>query len=192
MRSLIAALILTFSAPSLAQDSAITIDTLADGSRAMSHELIIPAPAEQVWQAVGTVEGWGTWAVPLIRAVPGTDRFETNYDPTAAQGAPSGIEQQWLVREAPGKVVFRTTRTPAGFPHAAAYLGVVSTFTLTSQGPNATRIRLTGTGYPAGPDGDALIGFFRSGNSIALRQLHTRFATGPLDWKTYEMTKKGD
>jgi uncharacterized protein YndB with AHSA1/START domain len=192
MRSLIAALCLTVSTAAVAQEAAISIETTTDGTRTLAHELVIPAAAEAVWEAVATTDGWRTWAVPLVREVPGTDRFETSYDPSAPPGAPSGIEQEWLSREAPHKASFRTTRTPTGFPHSDAYLKVVSTFTLTPEGPAAARVRLSGSGYPAGPDGDALIGFFKAGNSISLRQLHTRFTTGPINWGAGKGPKQGE
>jgi uncharacterized protein YndB with AHSA1/START domain len=190
MRRLIAFLLLLLAAPVAAQDATINLEAAADGSHSLTHELVVPAAPSAVWQAVSTAEGWQSWAVPVARAVPGGDRFETNYDAAAPLGAPSGIEQEWLAREAPHRVSFRTTRTPAGFPHAEAYKKVVSTFELAPAGPGATRVRLTGTGYPAGAEGDALIGFFRAGNSLALRQLHQRFATGPIDWRTLKPVPK--
>jgi uncharacterized protein YndB with AHSA1/START domain len=192
MRGLIAAFCLTVSTPAVAQEATVSIETATDGTRTLAHELVIPASAEDVWQAVATTDGWRTWAVPLAREVPGTDRFETNYDPSAQPGVSSAIEQEWLSREAPHKATFRTMRTPTGFPHSDAYLRVVSTFTLTPEGPAATRVRLRGTGYPSGPDGDALIGFFKAGNSISLRQLHTRFTTGPIDWGARKGPKQGE
>lgn len=183
MRGLIAALLLAAASPAAAQEVSVTLATEADGTRALTHEVTVPAPPAEVWQAIATAEGWRSWAVPLARAVPGSpNRFETAYDPAAAAGAPTTIEQQWLAREAPRRAVFRTTRTPTGFPHAEAYLQVVSTFTLTPAGTGATRVRLTGAGYPAGTEGDSLIAFFREGNRSSLEQLHARFATGPIDW----------
>ncbi|MGK6320661.1 SRPBCC family protein [Sphingomonas sp. DT-204] len=184
MRGLSAAFLLLLAAsPAAAQQIDVKLATAADGTRTLSHEIVIPAPLQEVWNAIATVEGWRTWAVPLAREVPGSsDRFETSYDPTAAPGAASTIEQQWLERAAPYRVVFRTTRTPAGFPHADAYLRVTSSFLLTPVGTTATRLRLTGSGYPAGPAGDTLIAFFREGNRMSLEQLGKRFATGPIDW----------
>ena len=182
MRRLIAFLLLLVAAPAVAQDATISLETAADRTRTLTHELIVPAAPAEVWRAVGTPEGWRTWAVPVVHAEPGSDRFETNYDTAAPRGAPSGIEQQWLEREPPRRVSFRTTRTPSGFPHAEVYKKVISSFELAPAGPDATRVRLTGSGYPAGAEGDALIGFFRTGNSMALRQLHRRFASGPIDW----------
>jgi len=180
MRGLIVALALA-AAPVSAQEVTVTVETAADGSRTLTHDAVIPAPAAAVWDAVATSAGWQTWAVPAVREGP-DGVFETSYDPAAPAGGPGTIEQQWIARTPPRQASFRTTRTPAGFPHADAYRRVVSTFTLTPAGPGATRVRLSGAGYPPGAAGDALIGFFRAGNTMGLKQLHARFTTGPIDW----------
>lgn len=178
------AFLLFAAAPPAAQDVAVSMSTGPDGSRTLVHEILIPAAVEEVWQAVSTAEGWQTWAVPLVRQVAGSpDRFETSYDPSAAPGSAATIEQQWVTRERPRRVEFRTTRTPDGFPHADAYVRVTSAFLLAPEGDQATRVSLVGSGYSPGPDGDALIAFFREGNRVSLQQLHRRFTTGPIDWK---------
>ena len=183
MRGVSAALLLLAASPAAAQQIDVELASETDGTRTLVHEVTVPAPLEEVWTAVATVEGWRTWAVPLAREVPGSpDRFETGYDAAAEPGAASTIEQQWIERIEPYRVVFRTTRTPEGFPHADAYVRVTSSFLLTPVGAAETRVRLTGSGYPAGPAGDALIAFFREGNRVSLRQLHRRFAAGPIDW----------
>lgn len=192
MRGLSAALLLLAAVPAAAQEVDVTLTTEADGTRTLSHEITIPAPVTEVWRAITTVEGWRAWAVPLARQVPGSpDRFETGYDPGAAPGTATTIEQQWVTRESPHRAVFRTTRTPAGFPHAEAYRRVTSSFYLAPVGAAATRVRLTGTGYPTGPAGDTLTAFFREGNRASLQQLHRRFATGPIDWPTRLAQPKG-
>lgn len=155
----------------------VSTPTATDGLRMLVHEVIVPAPIAEVWDAVSTAEGWQSWAVPLARELPG-DRFETGYTP----GPDASIEQQWIERKAPTLAAFRTTRTPKGFPHADAYLRVTSRFLLTPVDARTTRVRLEGRGYPQGPAGDALIGFFVAGNRSSLEQLHARFVTGPIDW----------
>lgn len=192
MRRLIALLLLLIGAPAAAQEVSVTLSAAADGTRTMIHEVIVPGRRKEVWRAVSTTAGWRSWAVPLARDVPGTDRFETSYDPAAARGAPSVIEQQWVARNPLRRVSFRTTRTPAGFPHSEAYRRVVSAIELAPVGRNATRVRLVASGYPAGAAGDALIRFFREGNRATLRQLHTRFASGPIDWAARLAGQKGE
>lgn len=183
MRGLIVALLLLAGAPAAAQEVTATLSTEVDGTRTLVHEIVVPAAIDDVWQAVSTPAGWRTWAVPLARPVPGSpDRFETSYDPNAVPGSAAMIEQQWLAREPNRTVAFRTTRTPSGFPHSDAYLRVTSTFRLAPADGSATRVRLTGAGYPPGAGGDGLIAFFREGNRVSLLQLHRRFMTGPIDW----------
>lgn len=186
MRRLIAPLMLLVAMPAAirAQEVKVLLETESDGSRTLSHEILIPAKRAKIWDAVATVAGWRSWAVPLARPVAGTNRFETSYDPSAAPGSANTIEQEWIERSSPKRVSFRTTRTPAGFPHAAAYMKVISRFTLIRDSGNLTRVRLSGVGYPAGGEGDALIRFFTAGNSAALRQLYKRFTSGPMEWRT--------
>jgi uncharacterized protein YndB with AHSA1/START domain len=155
----------------------------ADGSRTLTHALVVPAPADQVWTALATVEGWKSWAVPSAWADPADpDTFETSYSLTAKPGDTSNIGNRFVAR-LPGRIlVFRTTRTPAGFPHADAYLGVISFFEIEAVDSGRSRVRLTGVNYPAGSAGDALLGFFRKGNRQSLEALRDRFANGPVDW----------
>lgn len=181
MQRLIAAAALLVAAPAGAQDVAVTVKTAPDGTRTLVHEAIIPGPIRAVWQAVATAAGWQSWAVPVVREGP-DGQFETSYDPTAAPGSPGTIMQQWIARAAPRRATFRTVRTPAGFRYGDDYLKVVNTFLLEPAGRSATRVRLVGAGYPSGTGGDALLAFFRTGNSIGMRQLHARFVSGPVDW----------
>lgn len=159
------------------------LKTESDGSRTLTHELVVPAPAARVWEAIATVEGWKSWAVPSAWADPADpDALETAYSLTAKPGDASNIAQRFVAR-LPGRIlVYRTTRTPAGFPHAQAYLGVVSFFEIEEAGVDKTRVRLTGANYPAGAAGDALLGFFRQGNRQSLEALRDRFLKGPVDW----------
>ncbi|MEI9853090.1 MAG: SRPBCC domain-containing protein [Sphingomonas sp.] len=153
-----------------------------DGSRTLVHETLVPAAPAAVWEAIATAEGWRGWAAPLAWTAPeDPDLLETSYDRAASPGDAGNIQQRMIAR-LPGRLlVFRTVRTPAGFPHAQAYRGVTSFFELSPEGAG-TRVRLTGVNYPAGAEGDALLGFFVEGNRIALDQLRTRFLTGPIDW----------
>jgi uncharacterized protein YndB with AHSA1/START domain len=177
MRRLLALLLVLLPLPVAAQEV-----TVSEQPHTLIHEIVIPASPAEVWDAVGTMEGWRTWATPLVREAEGSDRFETSYNPEAVSAGPDTIEQEWISRDAPRTVSFRTTRTPDGFPHAEAYLNVVSTFELTPRG-DATLVRLTTAGYPDDAAGAALMGFFREGNKLSLIQLHNRFVDGPVDWQ---------
>ncbi|MCW4461612.1 SRPBCC family protein [Sphingomonas sp. BT-65] len=160
-----------------------SIKVEADGSRTLMHALIVPAPADQVWTAVATVEGWKSWAVPSAWSDPADpDAIETAYSLTAKPGDATNIVNRFIAR-LPGRIlVYRTTRVPAGFPHGKAYLGVTSFFEIEAINGKQTRIRLSSVNYPAGAAGDALLGFFRQGNRMSLEALRDRFVHGPVDW----------
>lgn len=167
-----------------AAPAAVTISEAAapDGTKSLTHEIIVPAPIEQVYAAFATPEGWRSWAVPHAWADPDApDHIETSYAPHARLGDPANIRQHFLARVPNRLVVFRTVRTPPGFPHAETYTRTtgVAEFEPVAGG---TRVRLTGSGYPANEAGQTLMGFFRQGNRTSLEQLRTRFATGPIDW----------
>jgi uncharacterized protein YndB with AHSA1/START domain len=154
----------------------------AQGNRTLTHELVVPAPPAQVYAAFATPEGWRTWAVPHAWVAAGDpDGMETSYSSAAAPGDPANIRQRFLLRLPHRLIVFRTVRTAPGFPHAAEFQRVISVVELEPVG-GGTRVRLSGTGYPAGPAGDALLGFFRDGNRATLEQLRARFVSGPVDW----------
>ncbi|RYY24996.1 MAG: SRPBCC domain-containing protein [Sphingomonadales bacterium] len=154
--------------------------TEPDGSRTLIAEAFVPAPPERLWDAVTTAEGWKTWAVPAAWIAPSDpDLMETAYDPAARPGAATNIQQRFVARLPRRMLVFRTVKTPAGFPHAEAFMRVTHFLELEAQ-PGGTRVRLSSTGYPAGAEGDALLGFFGKGNRATLDKLVIRFALEPL------------
>ena len=156
--------------------------TAADGRRTLVHELVVPAPADQVFAALTTADGWKSWAVPHAWVDPANaNLLETSYGANPQPGEATNIRQEFLVRLPNRLIVFRTVQTPAGFPHADEYKQIVSLIELTPEGAG-TRIRLTGIGYAAGAPGDALLGMFREANRMTLEQLRARFVTGPIDW----------
>jgi uncharacterized protein YndB with AHSA1/START domain len=166
----------------LATPAAAQTVTEADGSRTLITEMFVPAAPEIVWQAVTTAEGWKRWAVPAAWTSPvDPDLIETAYDPAAKPGDPNTIQQRFLARLPRRLVIFRTVKTPAGFPHAQAFLGVTQFMELLPEA-GGTRVRLTGTGYPAGAEGDALLGFFEPGNRETLDHMAKRLALSPLDF----------
>ena len=154
----------------------------ADGTRTLTHELVVPAPPEQVYAAFTSPEGWRTWAVPHAWTVAGdADLLETSYSAAAAVGDSGNIQQRFVLRVPNRLIAWRTVQTPPGFPHAAEFKQVTSLVELEPAGCG-TRVRLSGVGYPDGAAGDTLLGFFREGNRTTLEQLRARFVSGPVDW----------
>jgi uncharacterized protein YndB with AHSA1/START domain len=154
---------------------------LPDGGHVLAHEVVVAAPIDQVWTAIATAEGWQGWAVPFARMIDETE-METSYDPSAPVGSPATIRQRTDAAVAPRVLAFRTVKAPQGFPHFETYAQVRSAFELEPVGPDATRVRLTSSGYPDTEAGRQLRGFFREGNRISLERLQRRFVNGPIDW----------
>jgi len=166
-----------------AQEVVLSEQREADGSTTLTHEVIVPAPAADVWAAISTPEGWRTWAVPAAwTAADDPNSIESSYNPAARPADPTIIRQHFVAR-LPGRLlVFRTTRAPQGFPHFETYARVTSFFELETVDAGHTRVRLIGSGYADEEAGRQLAGFFREGNRISLERLYRRFADGPLDW----------
>ena len=182
-RFLLALLFLLMPSAAAARDVAISDRREADGTLTLSHEVVVAAPAADVWAAIATPEGWRTWAVPVSwTAADDPDSIESSYDPGARPGDPTIIRQHFLARLPGRMLVFRTTRAPQGFPHFETYARVTSFFELEAIDAARTRVRLTGTGYADDEAGRALLGFFRDGNRVSLERLRDRFVNGPRDW----------
>ena len=160
---------------------AVREDRAPDGTLMLIHEAVIPAPPDEVWQAVATAEGWRTWAVPLAWS-PEPDIIETSYSPGAQPGDPSTIRQR-ILAAVPGRTIaFRTVKAPEGFPDFDIFGRTTGLFELEPAGEGRTRVRVVGAGYPDSEAGRRLIGFFREGNRISLERLRQRFVEGPRDW----------
>lgn len=154
----------------------------ADGTSSLSHMVIVPAAPGAVWEAITTVDGWKTWAVPVawIEAKR-PDVIETSYNPAARPGDATNIENEFTARVPGQRLVFHTIKAPAGFPHFEALRAVTQTFELAPEG-SGTRVSLTGTGYSNDESGQAVLAFFKGGNRVSLEMLRDRFASGPIDW----------
>jgi len=158
----------------------------AQGMRTIQYSMHLNAPPAEVYQAVSTVEGWKTWAVPSAfgeAKVGGI--METTYDRTAKAGDPKSIQQEFLALVPERLVVFRTIRTPPGFPHADLFVKTTTAIKLDPEG-SGTRMVFTHAGFGPGEGYDQLYGFFSEGNKSTLEQLKKRFETGPIDWAAKE------
>jgi len=172
----------TATAPLSLQPVTEQVRSEADGTSTLSHVVIVPASPEQVWEAITTVDGWKTWAVPVAWSEPEQPQvIETSYNPAAKPGDAMNIENEFTARVPGQKLVFHTIKAPAGFPHFDALRRVTQTFELTPDG-NGTRVSLTGTGYTNDEPGQAVLAFFKGGNRVSLEMLRDRFASGPIDW----------
>ena len=163
-----------------------TSSTDAQGTRTIQFSTHLNASPADVYQAVATVEGWKTWAVPSAfgeAKVGGV--METTYDRAAKAGDPKSIQQEFLALVPERLVVFHTIRTPPGFPHADLFVKTTTAIKLAPEG-SGTRMVFTHAGFGPGEGYDQLHGFFAEGDKSTLEQLKQRFETGPIDWAAKE------
>ena len=169
-----AVLLAAAAAPSLAGDVQVSKQRLPDGRHVLSHEVVIAAPALEIWNRISTAEGWKKWAVPVAWPVE-PDMLEGSYDKAATPNDKTTIRQQILFVAPARAMVFRTVKVPDGFPDFATYAKVTSLFDLEPLAQGGTRVRLTGSGYADTDSGRQLLGFFEKGNRQSLERLRDSF-----------------
>jgi len=145
----------------------------APTDRALIIELTIPAPLSDVWEAFATQRGLTTWLAPSVTVDlrPGGD-WLVHFGPSTGGGT--------IVSFIPQKELVLSALAPDKFPTVRA-TRTRAVFTFEPRG-NTTLVRLTQTGWQAGPEWDAAYEYLAAGDAQLLAQLHHRFASGPIDW----------
>ncbi len=153
----------------------------AAGQKALQLSMDVPAPPHAVFQAFTTADGFKSWAVAVARIDLRTGgEIESSYDPKAAIGDPDNIRNQIVTFIPDHLLVIRNIQAPKGFAGQGEFQ---KTVTVVEFDPIAggTRVRLTNTGYGAGPEAQTVYGHFEWGNAYTLAELRKRFEKGPID-----------
>lgn len=163
----------------LAQEAASCSRVEPSGERTLCREVVVDAPAAEVWRLISTSEGLRSWAAPVAAIdlrVGG--EFESSYDPDGRIGAPGNIHNR-VVAFAPGEfLVMQVAQAPPGFPHADVVGKLATVLSLEAVDATHTRVRVTMLGYREGAAFDALYQFFDAGNAYTLNKLRDRVAEG--------------
>jgi uncharacterized protein YndB with AHSA1/START domain len=150
--------------------------TEPDGSRTIQLSVWLPASPSEVYRAVATADGWKTWAATSVFGEPKLNGImETSYSPDAKAGDPANIVQQFLALVPTRLAVFRTIRTPPGFPNAELYMKTVAIFQLEPEA-SGTRLLFTHQGFGKEPGFDQLYAFFLKGDAQTLESLQKVFS----------------
>jgi len=141
---------------------------------ALTIEVTIPAPIDQVWQAFTTSAGLSTWLAPncTVDLRPGGD-WLAHFPGTTGGGT--------ILAFTPQKELVLSALAPAKFPEVRS-TRTHAVFQFASLGPNQTTVSLTQTGWHTGPEWDAAYEYLTAGNAQLLASLHHRFIAGPTDW----------
>ncbi len=161
------------------QAGPVTTQRLDTPVKALHFEVIVPAPLDDVWQALTTTAGLQTWLWKDARVDlrPGGD-WLVLYTPTATGGGT-------IVAVTPRAELIVKALAPEQFPAVRAARTDVA-FRLTAITPTSTKVTLRQTGWQQGGEWDAAYEYLSRGNAQLLAQLHQRFASGPLDWSKFK------
>lgn len=169
--------------PAAAQEVENTSYALADGARVLQHRVVVAASLEDVWAAFSTTEGLRAWAVPVAHVdfrVGGI--WESSYDVAARIGDAGNIRNRYLAYLPMRMIAVQAEAAPPDFPAPELLPELFSVFEFEELGPRAVRVTVSGVGYRDDPRFEAVYALFDAGNAWSLRQLHSRFENGPVDW----------
>ena len=185
-RSLFIALFLV-ATPAFAETAAPRVSDCsrqdADGGRALCHELIVAAPADDVWRLFASTEGLQSWVAPLaIMDLRVGGAWETSYRPGARVGDAANIRNRVLSFLPERMLSIAVDRAPEGFPEADLVRDLWTVIEFEAVDAAQTRVRVSMLGYGEGEGYDVLYSFFSQGNAMTLQMLQRRVVTGPTDW----------
>jgi uncharacterized protein YndB with AHSA1/START domain len=155
-----------------------------DGTRVLEQRVVVPAPAQAVWEAWATTEGFRSWAAPVA----GVDfrlggAIEASYDFAAQLGDRNNIRNE-IVALVPGRMfAIRNVQAPANVPFdVAAFQSLHTVVFVEPRSADTTLVTIVMPGVKPGTAHDGVYKHFEWGNRYTLEQLRKRFVDGPIDW----------
>ena len=141
-------------------------------------EAIVNAPVDRVWDAFTTKAGMESWMAVNGDMEPRVGgRMRTSHRKGADLDGETAIHQAILSVD-PGRMLsYRTVKSPAGFPFAAA---ISQTWTVIYFEPvegGRTKVTAKMLGFSGDPESQKMRAFFEWGNKATLDALVKRFAT---------------
>lgn len=155
----------------------------AHGARTLCREAVLPVDVPSVWTLWSDPAQLSTWMAPVaaIDLRPG-GIMEAAYDVSGRIGDPGNILNRVVAVEPQRSLSLQVERAPPGFPHPHEVSDLVTVIELTAVGAQATRVRVSMSGYREGQAFDDLYAFFARGNTWTLRALSRRVTNGPMRW----------
>lgn len=157
----------------------------AEPAKELRKEVIVAAPAADVWAAWSTSAGAETFFAPSTRIeLSRGGAYDILFAPDAPPGQ-RGAEGLHVLSYVPGEMISFEWSAPPTFPELRK-LGP-STFVVVQiarLGPRRTRVVLHHLGWGKCGDWDGVHAYFDKAWDIVLGRLQQRFATGkPLDFR---------
>lgn len=150
--------------------------------RVIRAEVIVPASADDVWQAWSTAEGVRSFFAPDCRVeleIGGA--YEMYFDPSAPYGERGGEGVRILAIE-PRKMLSFTWNAPPHLPEVRPqHTAVVVRLLALADG--RTRVTLIHSGWGSSEQWDQAYRYFAvAWQKVVLPRLKERFERGPIDW----------
>jgi uncharacterized protein YndB with AHSA1/START domain len=150
--------------------------------RAISGEVVVDAPIEDVWAAWTTEQGIKSFFAPACNVELRPDGpYEIFFIPDAEPGMRGADDMRVLAFQRPAMLSF-TWNAPPSLPNVRGQRTHV-VVRLSTAGDRRTRVRLTHDGWGEGGEWDRAFEYFdRAWNDVVLPRLTERFRSGPVDW----------
>ncbi|MGI9101672.1 MAG: SRPBCC family protein [Terriglobales bacterium] len=156
-----------------------------DGERVLRQEIVLPATADQVWEAVSTSAGLRGWVAPVTDVEMKTGgHYYTNYRVGSKIGDPGTIYNSVLAYVPQQMVAIHVKLGTPPFPEGVASADRLNAILqIQSLDEGHVRVSETMVGWQNGDEWDRVYKFFQTGNAYTLGQLLKRFTVGPRQWK---------
>jgi uncharacterized protein YndB with AHSA1/START domain len=159
--------------------------------RVIAKDVIVKAPAADVWKAWTTNEGIQSFFAPEAFVEPRAGgMFHIHFNPYAPAGF-KGADDMRVLAVQEGKMLSFTWNAPPSFPGVRPQHTYV-TVRLKPLSDNETRVTLVHGGWGDGGQWDPVYDYFDKAWDRVLGNLQKRFAEGPMDWKPFLARLKAD
>jgi len=171
--------------------TALATSCAAAQERTIAKDVVVKAPAAEVWKAWTTNEGIQSFFAPEAFVEPKAGGpFHIHFNPYAPAGL-KGADDMRVLAVQDGKMLSFTWNAPPYYPEVRGQNTYV-TVRLKPAGDNETRVTLVHGGWGDGGQWDQVYDYFSKAWGNVLANLQKRFAEGPMDWKPFLARLKAD
>jgi uncharacterized protein YndB with AHSA1/START domain len=175
----------------LAMLTAVVSSCAAAQERVISKDIVVEAPAAEVWKAWTTKEGIESFFAPEAFVEPRAGgMFHIHFNPYAPAGL-KGADDMRVLAVQEGKMLSFMWNAPPYYPEVRPQHTYV-TVRFKPVSDNETRVTLVHGGWGDGGQWDQVYDYFNKAWGNVLGNLQKRFVEGPMDWKPFLARLKGD
>jgi uncharacterized protein YndB with AHSA1/START domain len=175
----------------LAAFAAVSSSCAAAQERVIAKDVVVKAPAADVWKAWTTNEGIQSFFAPEAFVEPKAGGpFRIHFNPYAPAGS-RGADDMRVLAVQDGTMLSFTWNAPPYFPEVRGQNTYV-TVRMKPVSDTETRVTLVHGGWGDGGQWDQVYTYFDKAWGTVLGNLQRRFAEGPIDWAPFLARLKAD